>query len=112
MSKFSEAFEKLKSWFVEGTKDLAAHLSPVAEHIEQLVVSHLKDVALSVGAVVVQGINDKKSADEIHADALNAVKISFKAEANEALHDAAVAVAKAVVNAHLDIVPDYSKLNK
>lgn len=111
-NKISEAFEKLKHWFVEGTKDLAEHLSPVTQHIEQLVAAHLKDVALAVGAVVVQGINNKDHPDDIKAAALNAVKVSFKAETNEALHEAASAVALAVVKAHLDVVPDYTHLNR
>lgn len=109
---FQEALDKLKHWFDDEKKDFAEHLGPVASHVQDLVVAHLKDVGQHVAGIVMQGILEKKSADDIKSDALSAVKISFKAEANEALHEAAVAVAGAVVKAHLDIHPDYSTLNK
>ncbi len=106
------ALDKLKHWFDEEKKQFAEHLGPVANHLEELVVAHLKDVATNVSAVVVQGILQKKDAGDIKKDALNAVKVHFKVEANEALHEAAAAVALAVAKAHLDIHPDYTTVNK
>lgn len=101
------AFDKLKAFLNEETHELAEHVAPVAKELAALAASHLKDVAAAVSAIVVQGILEKKDPEAIKADALNAVKVNFKVEANEALHDAAKAVALAVVNAHIDVVPDY-----
>lgn len=106
------AFEKLKSWFNDEKQELAEHVGPVATQLADLAKAHLKEVAAAVSSVVVKGIVEKKDVEAIKADALNAVKVNFKVEANEALHDAATAVALAVVKAHIDVVPDYSTVNK
>lgn len=112
MWNLKEAFDKFKDWFQEETTDLIEFLKPHREDLERLIVAHIKDIAINVGSTVVQGIHDKKSADEIKDSAVNAVKVSFKVESNELLHEAATKIGLAVAQAHLDIHPDYSTVNK
>lgn len=106
------AFDKLKHWLDVEKNELSEHVQPVAKELAALAAEHLKQVAAAVSTVVVKGIVEKKNIEALKDDALNAVKVNFKVEANEALHDAATAVALAVVKAHIDVVPDYSTVNK
>ncbi len=112
MSYINDLLAKLKAWAIEEKAKLSEVLSPVLHEVGDLVAHHLSIVAANVGAVVIEGIQNKKSVDDIKNDAVNSAKLQFKTEGHDLLDEAATKVGLAVAQAHFDIHPDYSHLNK